>query len=79
MADNFSKWLGGPNFIRAQQWGVGKTNSGEGTKIFGNAGMRRRLRFNPNPTRCSFPSCIISKQSVIDKAKYRESRKNASF
>lgn len=73
-SDNFGKWLGGPNYIKAQQWGTGRTNDGAGKKKFGAAGMRKRIRFNPNPTRSSQPSCQINKQSAIDKALYQASR-----
>lgn len=63
-----TSWVGGEH-VKAQQWGVGKTNSGEGAKKFGSASAKRHghFRFNPNPTRVSHPSCQISRQAKIDK------------
>lgn len=77
MADNFSKWQGGPNFIKARQWGVGRTNSGEGAKKFGSAAMKRgnTFKFNPNPTRCSHPGCMIAQQAKIDRENYALSKR----
>lgn len=76
MADNFSKWQGGQNFYYAQQWGVGRTNDGAGKKKYGNAGHRRRVRFNPNPTRCNHPGCQIALQSQRDREAYQNKAKN---
>ena len=75
MADNFSNWVGGEH-IKAQQWGAGRTNSGEGAKKFGSASMKRggNFKFNPNPTRSSHPSCQIAAQSRLDKEIYMKSR-----
>lgn len=49
MEKSGSKWLGGPNFVWAPQWGSGKNNKGDERKRIGSC-MRKRLRFNPNPT-----------------------------
>lgn len=48
MADNFSKWLGGPNFTWARQWGCGKNNSNDSKKKFGDASMRKE-KFQNSP------------------------------
>ena len=47
--NNNGSWVGG-EFVKAPQWGSGRSNSGDGKKKYGNAGMRKRNRFNPNPT-----------------------------
>lgn len=70
-----SEWQGGPNFIKAKKWNNGVNNSGGGRKKYGAATMARRVRFNPNPTRCGHPGCMISLQSRIDKKKYEEFKK----
>lgn len=75
MSGQFAKWLGGPNFVYAPQWGTGRSNDGANKKRYGDAGMRRRIRFNPNPTSCNHPSCQISKKSAEDKQKYINSKK----
>lgn len=64
-----SEWQGGPNWIKARQFGSGKNNSGDANKRYGAAGTKRG-RFNPNPTRSNHPGCRIAEQSRIDKANY---------
>lgn len=73
MAD-FSNWVGG-DFVYSPQWGSGRSNDGSAKKKFGLATMRKRARFNPNPTRSSQPSCLISARSAADKAKYIQKQK----
>lgn len=73
-ADNFSKWLGGLNFVWARQWGSGVSNSNDAKKKYGLATMRKmkkgRPRFNPNVTSCAHPSCLVAAQSKRDKEKF---------
>ena len=83
MADNFSKWLGGPNFTWARQWGCGKNNSNDSKKKFGDASMRKmhkgRVRFNPNPTSSNSPACLILKQSKLDKERFQNSPRQTIY
>jgi len=70
---NFSKWLGGDNFVYAPQWASGKSNDGNYKKKYGNAATRKKGRFNANPTVCAHVSCQITQRSALDKKKYNES------
>lgn len=66
-----SEWQGGNNFVRVRRGSnsrAGGTGDGSRKKKFGHAGMRKRVRFNPNPTRLpGVPSCMIAAQSRRDK------------
>ena len=68
-----SEWQGGPNFGLIRRGSSmsrhGGTNDGQGRKKYGDAGTKR-FRFNPNPTRCNSPSCVIMAQSKRDAAAY---------
>lgn len=69
MADNnFSKWLGGPNFVYAPQWASGRSNDGAARRRLN---LTKRGRFNPNPTASGHPGCRIAAQSKADAEAYR--------
>jgi len=73
--DNFGKWQGGDNFVYSPQWGSGQSRDGsQGKKKYGDAAMRKRTRFNPNPTACSHPGCQIKARSKRDKENYLRSK-----
>lgn len=69
-----SPWQGGDNFYlyrrgsgNARHGGVG---DGSRRKKYGDAGTKKKCRFNPNPTYCNHPNCQLLAQSKIDKSKY---------
>lgn len=69
-----SEWQGGSNFVLVRRGSGtsrhGGVGDGSAKKKFGDAGMRNRIRFNPNVTRNSSPSCVVMAQSKLDKTKY---------
>lgn len=73
MTDITSKWQGGPLFVKIKRGGNGRhggVGDGSRKKKFGASGMRKRVRFNPNPTRSSAPSCLIAAASAVAKKEY---------
>jgi hypothetical protein len=69
-----SQWQGGDNYYlyrrgcsNARQGG---SNDGQKRKKYGDAGTRKKARFNANPTYCNHPACIVMRQAKEDKAKY---------
>lgn len=78
-----SEWQGGSNFILIRRGSsmsrAGGTNEGKQKKKYGDAGMKNRVRFNPNPTRCSSTSCVISAVSKAAKAAYEYGSRPAKF
>lgn len=72
-----SNWVGG-DWVKAPQWGSGKSNSGDARKKYGNAGTKRG-GFNPNPIRRNGNAlCMISQQAVANKKAYAESVLNGT-
>jgi len=69
-----SEWVGGNNWIKVPRGSKisrhGGTNDGTAKKKYGDAGMKNRARFNPNPTRSSHPGCVVAIKSKEDKEKY---------
>lgn len=53
-------------------------NSSSAVKKYGNAGTKRG-RFNPNPTACNHPSCVIALQSKRDKKLYETSPRKVIY
>lgn len=76
------KWQGGPLFVKIKRGSnnrAGGVGDGARKKKFGVAGMRKRVRFNPNPTRSSAASCMIAAQSKADKRLYETTARMVIF
>ena len=63
-------WEGGDNYVLVKRGSNNRMGGVGDGHVRKRQGLTKRYRFNPNPTACSSPSCIIHAQSQRDKKKW---------
>ncbi len=72
------EWVGGEYSLirRGSMNRAGGVGDGNAKKRYGDAGMRKRIRFNPNATISGHTACVVMAQSRRDKAAYDYNKRN---